>query len=150
MNYEVVQVAARQIVGNGIRVTNQAADCQQKIGALWENFCTPDKIQVCAMGYIQNTNGRTPVILRLWARRVRYARLMGQSLRFRQERMQDFIFRGTCAQESMRYGRRFGRWNCSAPIQQILRNMCTVMQMDRERSMSMLPLQIIASRVPCR
>ena len=38
MNYEVVQVAARQIIGNGTRVTNQAADCQQKIGALWENF----------------------------------------------------------------------------------------------------------------
>lgn len=38
MDYEVVQVAARQIVGSGIRVTNQAADCQQRIGALWENF----------------------------------------------------------------------------------------------------------------
>ena len=38
MDYEVVQVAARQVVGSGIRVTNQAADCQQRIGALWENF----------------------------------------------------------------------------------------------------------------
>lgn len=38
MKYEVVEVAARQIVGCSVRSANNAPDCQQKIGALWEKM----------------------------------------------------------------------------------------------------------------
>ena len=38
MNYEVVVLPERKVIGLGVRMSNHASDCTQKIGALWQTF----------------------------------------------------------------------------------------------------------------
>ncbi len=45
MNYEIVKLPARKIVGIGVRTGNDAPDCSQKIGALWERVLCKESAQ---------------------------------------------------------------------------------------------------------